>query len=138
MRKLRYIAPAVAATAAAGMVLGQALPAYANTKSKSCGDQLCLWYSHGTNSPVFGTNANHIANLENYDFAGTDKIVRNDAHSAADQGDAGAFSDYLFVYINYGTPEYFLSLFSTSADNQANTLVPGIINNEASYYDSLY
>ena len=120
------------------MVLGPALPASANTKSKSCGDQLCLWYSAGTNSPLFATNANHIATFENYDFAGTDLIVRNDAHSAADHGAAGAFSDYLFVYVNYGTPVYFLSALSTSADNHANTLVAGIRNNEASYYDSLY
>jgi hypothetical protein len=142
VRKLRYIAPAVAATAGAAMALGPALPASANTKSKSCDAyQLCLWYSHGTNSPIFETNANHIANLEDYDFAGTDLIVRNDAHSGATQryGDGGAFFDYLWVYPNYsGTTAYSLSYSSTTAYNQANTLVGGIINNEASYFDSQY
>jgi hypothetical protein len=141
VRKLRYIAPAVVATAGAAMVLGPALPANAeNTKSKSCDDQLCLWYSHGQNSPLFETNANHIANLEYYDFAGTHSIVRNNAHSGAAQGfwDGGAFSDALFVYVSYRTPYELLSWSSTTAFNKANTLDGTLINNEASYYDSLY
>jgi hypothetical protein len=140
VRKLRYIAPAVAATATAAAVLGPALPANAsNKKSYSCNAQLCLWYSPGAGSAHFQTNAYNIANFEYYDFT-NGLIVRNDAHSAADhsRGNDGAYYDYLWVYINYGAPGYYLSPYSTPGYNYANALVTGIRNNEASYYNSLY
>jgi hypothetical protein len=136
--KLRYIAPAVVVAATAATVLGQALPANAaNKKNYSCDAQLCLWYSAGAGTAHYQTNADNIANFENYDFT-NGLIVRNDAHSGSDQGNDGAFYDYLYVYINYGTPVYFLSYSSTPGYNYANELVAGIRNNEASYYNSLY
>ena len=138
MRKLRYIAPAVVATATAAAVLGPALPANAeNKKDYSCNAQLCLWYSKSAAAAHWQTNVDNIENLEYYDFT-NGLIVRNEAHSGSDHGTGGAFYDYLFVDINHGTPEYYLSYSSTTAHDYANTLVSGIRNNEASYYDSLY
>jgi hypothetical protein len=133
VRKLRHIAPAVAATAAAGVVLGQALPANAeNLKSYSCYDQLCLWYSAGKSSAHFATNATRINNLENYDFT-NGLIVRNDAHSGANQSGDGYLFDNLYVYINLGTPLETMSVFDTTGFDYANTLDHSLINNEASY-----
>jgi hypothetical protein len=133
VRKLRYIAPAVAATAGAAMVLGPALPANAeNLKSYSCYDQLCLWYSHGENSPHFATNATRINNLEYYDFT-NGLIVRNDAHSGANQSGDGLLFDNLYVYISLGPPLETLSVFDTTNFDYANTLDGSLINNEASY-----
>jgi hypothetical protein len=133
VRKLRHIAPAVAATAAAGMVLAQALPANAEVKkSYSCHQQLCLWSTDKEASPYFATNATRINNLENYDFT-NGLIVRNNAHSAANWSGDGYYFDNLYVYINLGTPFETFSAFETTAPDYANPLDKSLINNEASY-----
>jgi hypothetical protein len=120
-------------------VLGPALPANAeNKKDVYCYGQICLWYSDHADSPYWDTNANDVKNLIYDDFFGTESIVRNNAHSAADQGGAGAYYDFLFVYPSFGTPRYYGTLNSTTNYDYANTLAKGIINNEASYYDSIY
>jgi hypothetical protein len=133
VRKLRYIAPAVAATAGAAMALGPALPANAeNKKSYSCTDQLCLWYSKAEGSAHFATNATKIDNLENYDFT-NGLIVRNDAHSGANRSGDGLLFDNLYVYINLSPPLETISVGNTTAGDEAVTLDKSLINNEASY-----
>lgn len=124
MRKLRYIAPGVVATAA--LVGGQAAPALAyNKKTVGCTKaQFCLYYSGGENSAIWKTSASKIPNLENYDFT-NGLIVRNDAHSF----NTSVFSYLLFSHVNYnsvrGNAEILFSNEPPGVTYGAITLLPG-------------
>jgi hypothetical protein len=135
--KLRYIAPAVAAATAAtaATVLGPALPANANVKDYSCHAQLCLWYSSGSASAHWQTNASAVPNFKADDFT-NGATVYHDAHSGSDQDTTGNFYDAIYSKIDWGgIPPYIMNYDSTAHWYDANPLGNGLLNNNGSYLD---
>jgi hypothetical protein len=136
VRKLRYIAPAVAATATVGMALGPALPANADVKDYSCHAQLCLWYSPSSASAHWQTNASYVPSFKADDFT-NGATVWHDAHSGSDQDTIGYFYDWIFSKVDLGgVPPYVMNYSSTAHWYDANPLGAGMLNHNGSYVAS--
>jgi hypothetical protein len=152
MSKLRYLVPpALLVAGTGGAIALPATNAFAVTYNNCLqSEKICLWYSAGPDSalwqsveygayPNFSNDKSCNTRSEGYnDTFSTPKYgqgdeVRNDAHSMANYSAYYEAKDYLYV-----SPKFIGVEYTQNYNKGKPVVLPSdIINNEASYHDSL-